>query len=347
MNNSDLAPDVGHNGIYTGFWINWTRGRVFGATITLTNRNGALLIAFLALFASLAGTGLWRITCFILHHIYSTETAQDALHHQLQLILRNSANGTSGLWSLSRIIWAWSSGKAQNYYKRLMPLFLFTLLLLGASGAASTFSSKIATAMGHEVLISSRICGFNDIAGYDYLDMLRYFFPIQSSQLVSASSYASQCYARNTEDDNCLQYVKLRLPTTINRNATCPFQEKVCKLKQGNIVLDTGFIDSHHDLGVNTPAEDRVLFRMITSCAPLRTEGFKRSAPRNDSELNFTYYSYGPTYSEQFRQDPLRQGATYLYPEVSVKEFHDLEPGSEDYTIWSVDLHLVRVDFVF
>lgn len=42
--------------IHLGFWTNWSHGRVKGATITLTHRNGALLTAFLALFVAFAGT---------------------------------------------------------------------------------------------------------------------------------------------------------------------------------------------------------------------------------------------------------------------------------------------------
>lgn len=186
--------------------------------------------------------------------------------------------------------------------------------------------------MGHEVLISSRICGPLSVSDEDYLELNQYLFPAQSALMTSASNYASQCYAGKTEDDNCLQYVKLRLPKTTNRNASCPFEEGICKLKQDNIILDTGFIDSHHHLGLNTPAEDRVLFRRVTSCAPLETERFKRSAPRNDSGFNFTYYSYGPTYRELDMIAFLGHGSTYMYPEVPIQEF-DVDHGSEDYTI--------------
>lgn len=52
---------------YTGVWTNWSHGRIFGLTLTLSHRNGAFLTAFLALFVTFVGTCFWRITKFALH----------------------------------------------------------------------------------------------------------------------------------------------------------------------------------------------------------------------------------------------------------------------------------------
>ncbi|KAL9114279.1 MAG: hypothetical protein Q9227_001701 [Pyrenula ochraceoflavens] len=50
---SDTAVNsVSDASIYLGLWTNWSHGTVRGATITLTKRDGGLLIAFLALFIS-------------------------------------------------------------------------------------------------------------------------------------------------------------------------------------------------------------------------------------------------------------------------------------------------------
>lgn len=69
-----FAYGTGDQSIYTGVWVNWSQGRIFGATITLTSRDGALLVTFLALFVSLVETSFWRIVCLALHrYVYSTE----------------------------------------------------------------------------------------------------------------------------------------------------------------------------------------------------------------------------------------------------------------------------------
>lgn len=53
--------------IYTGAWINWSQGAIIGATITLSQRNGNLLTAFLGIFVTIAGGACWRILSFLMH----------------------------------------------------------------------------------------------------------------------------------------------------------------------------------------------------------------------------------------------------------------------------------------
>ncbi|GME57641.1 putative cytochrome p450 protein [Neofusicoccum parvum] len=66
----------------------------------------------------------------------------------------------------------------------------------------------------------------------------------------------------------------------------------MCRTKNGNIIFDTGYLDSHKDLGINTPPEDRVLFRRVSTCAPLVTDGYRRSHNYSDGEEYVQYY-YG------------------------------------------------------
>lgn len=75
--------------VYLGAWTNWSHGKISGLTITLTNQNGALLTAFLALFVTFTSTCFWRILSFTLHQHLSSSSAQDGLYHQRQSILRN------------------------------------------------------------------------------------------------------------------------------------------------------------------------------------------------------------------------------------------------------------------
>ncbi|KAL1607754.1 hypothetical protein SLS60_002690 [Paraconiothyrium brasiliense] len=85
--------------IFLGVWINWSKGNVLGSTLTVTQTNGALLVAFVALFITFAGTRLWRISCFFLHRGYSASGPQDGIYHQRQAVLKNSDNATAGLIS--------------------------------------------------------------------------------------------------------------------------------------------------------------------------------------------------------------------------------------------------------
>jgi hypothetical protein len=84
-------------GVYLGMWTNWSRGRVLGATLTLSREDGNYLLSFTAFFIGFVSTRFWRIMCFILHNLFSTSTPRDALYHQQQAILRNSYSADSGL----------------------------------------------------------------------------------------------------------------------------------------------------------------------------------------------------------------------------------------------------------
>lgn len=43
--------------VFTGIWTNWSHGKVYGATITLSKRDSNLLVAVIALFVAFAGEG--------------------------------------------------------------------------------------------------------------------------------------------------------------------------------------------------------------------------------------------------------------------------------------------------
>lgn len=318
--------------IYTGVWVNWSRGRVFGATITLTSRDGALLVAFLALFVSVVGTSVWRIGCFALHHIYSTEAPRDALHHQRQIILRNSANATYGLCALVQTLWAWHGvEKVRRPYRRILPLSALTLLLVAAFATAGTFSSKIATAMGHEVLVNSQNCGILYPGDVGSMELAKTFYPNTATEIVLAADYAQQCYGAAASDNTCQKYIKPRLLTTVTRNATCPFRADMCKLEHGNIVFDT-HMDSHSDLGINAPPEDRVTLRRITSCAPLVTEGYTESVKAVYTNSTYVRYLYGP----QGIPPNISDEVTMDYPEFSVIDYYGTGKETIEKTVFSL-----------
>ena len=45
--------------IYTGYWIDYSRGSSNGRLITLTALNARILVAVLAVFVKIAGSRLW------------------------------------------------------------------------------------------------------------------------------------------------------------------------------------------------------------------------------------------------------------------------------------------------
>lgn len=279
--------------IYTGIWTDWSRGRILGLTLTLQRWDGNLLVAFLALFVSFAGTSFWRIACCAIHHCSSLRTAQDGVYHQRQAILRNSYNGISGVVALIQTLLAWRK-HGKRSFTRLLPILCFAVCCVCAFGVAGTFSSKVSTSIGNQVLVNSNSkCGYIDLyQDSDLTDVQNGFLPYMTQVGTAHASYAQQCYSNVTDLQQCNAFVKRKLPTTITTNASCPFPEEMCRTKNGNIIFDTGYLDSHKDLGINTPPEDRVLFRRVSTCAPLVTDGYRRSHNYSDGEEYVQYY-YG------------------------------------------------------
>ncbi|KAK4202751.1 hypothetical protein QBC40DRAFT_39844 [Triangularia verruculosa] len=281
-------------GVYLGVWTNWSRGPVFGATLTLTRFYGNLLIAFTSFFISLVGTRFWRILCLALHRCCSDPdpVRQDGLHHQRQLILRNSHSSEAGLISLIQLSWAWR-GLAARRLVRTIPLILLAVLTISGFIVAGGFSATISTGIGNEVLIDAARCAIilptSAASSWDVL------VPYDSNHVTNAANYAQQCYTpKGFNGLDCTTFVRPNLPTIINRTAACPFSNDngICRSATSNLFLDSGYIDSNDHLGLNSPEDERIQFRSTLHCAPLATEG--RSDSYEHSGANYTRYYYGP-----------------------------------------------------
>jgi hypothetical protein len=289
--------------VFLGFWIDWSRGRIAGATITLTKSNGGLLIAFIAIFVGAAGRSFWRLLCFAIHRWLSVSSPQDAVYHQRQVILRNSNTAQDAAWTMTSAIFAWRN-KASRPYRRLLPLIALALIVSIAFGIAGVFSSSI-TSNGDEVLVLANNCGPIDSSDSTlptqyYTD----FLPWQFARVTTFNNYALSCAANSSILEACNSiYVRPNLPSIINRNASCPFDSKMCKTQNQNLIVDTGYLDSHYDLGINAPPEQRFQLRLFQQCAPLVTEGFTETVDSPMGKLARYYYGnllgYNSTFTYQ------------------------------------------------
>lgn len=109
-------------------------------------------------------------------------------------------------------------------------------------------------------------------------------------------SYATNCYraADLSHSEACKIFARPKLSYLAERNASCPFTSEMCKQNTGNLQLDSGYLDSFDDLGMNT--EPRFLFRHMIHCAPLKTDGFTEiyTDPQSPS-TQYVRYNYGET----------------------------------------------------
>ena len=320
--------------VHLGYWTNWSHGQVEGATITLTRFGGALLTAFLALFVAFVGTSFWRLAAFATHQILSSDKPKDGLYHQIQAVLRNSANGTSALAALIRIGIAWRSRASRPLY-RIIPLLGLALMIIIGFAAAGIFSSKIGSALGNEVLISSDSCGVPYYSTSDSQTLAKLstiYQPYTAKRTTSSSNYAQRCYSNTTEGEDCSPFVKRQLPSTILTNASCPFGEGLCSSPDKNIKIDTGYLNTHYDFGLNSPQSLRFTIRLVTHCAPLVTAGRKENFNYSDDKV-YTRYFYGHRNYNAAQSAPFNH--TYEYEQRSRQQFisESFTTGLPDYNL--------------
>ncbi|KAK4160457.1 hypothetical protein QBC43DRAFT_359640 [Cladorrhinum sp. PSN259] len=283
--------------IYTGFWTNWSYGSVLGSTLTLTRSDGNLVIAFVAFFLTIITTRVWAILCFTFHACFSTGDPRDTVHHQRQVLLRNSPGPVGTAWALMELLWTWRKSKYSA--RRVIPLLICCVVLATGFAVAAGFSSRISR--GSEVLLASQSCStWNKKPRPGETPESRLGagvkLPGVSKHRMSSISYAERCYPSNvTGFSDCKDssyYVQARLPFSVDKSAGCPFEKKLCASSNSNIMIDTGLIDSHTHLGINTPPNSRFQLRRTMHCAPLKTEGYRSPFMSANNRL-FINYLYG------------------------------------------------------
>lgn len=320
--------------VYVGVWTNWSKGgRVSGSVITLTHRNGALLTAFLALFVTFTSSRLWRILCFALHRLLARPEAQDGLYHQRQAILRNTLDEKSALISFIRLLRAWQSRAPRSLY-RLLPLITLSVFVSAGFTLGSIFSSKISSLMGNEVLISSTQCGilsWNSLSGQASSELDADIYNAWlAERMTSYANYAQRCYLNSSRAGDCSgPYVQRNLVSVVNKNASCPFRNKICYTPNNNLEIDTGYLNSHLDLGINTPLDSQYNIRILTHCAPLKAEGYRKTVYYSHYKPYLQYF-YGPKFSSQEQKS-----FTYEMPQQSIDEMKwvDYATASPEYLV--------------
>ncbi|KAI8630387.1 hypothetical protein F5Y19DRAFT_474166 [Xylariaceae sp. FL1651] len=287
--------------VQLGIWTNYSNGTVLGPTFTTTRARGDLLIAFTGFLIPLIASRFWKICCVIFHRMYSTSHPRDAIHHQRQIIFRNSPSPDSGLIALIRLLWAWRRA-GRDSYARLLPNILFVSSLIVAFTVAGGLSSMIASAAGDQVLLRGDNCGIissvpqRSMEGGGSPDTETiYTVPrtYAAGIIDDAANYAQQCYnGKTTGGPGCEKYVVDRLPTAVsNTSSGCPFGGDLCKSNSSNMLLDTGYIDSNRHLGLNVPQHTSFSWRYVLQCAPLKTDGYTKSGPLDNK--TFVAYQYG------------------------------------------------------
>jgi hypothetical protein len=222
----------------------------------------------------------------VLHRYYSTPKSQDAFHHQRQIILCNSGSADSSLIELIQLHFAWHR---RGRILWLFPTVSTALFCIIAFTLAGGFSSQISSSAGTEAVLDGINCGQPNLGNVSLAALDSWV----ANQVNNGLNYVQQCYSANSSGlIDCKSFVKERIPSYINNTAPCPFANELCRSNSSNLILDTGYLNSHYDFGINAPPDQRILLRRVLQCAPLTTTG--RATDYQDEKFgNRTRYSYG------------------------------------------------------
>ncbi|KAK5213989.1 hypothetical protein LTR41_000181 [Exophiala xenobiotica] len=241
----------------------------------------------MTLFVTISGVQLWMVVRYVLHQLGASRLAQFQSPHlrTQQFILRNAHSGLAtaqmmlGLACTSRR----SSGKLslRSYTIGLLAM-AYALLFIAAEILSNFAISADSTNGGSPVLLRNRDCGiwndtYNNLVttgAFSTEEEFRLYIEYAAktaNDIQLSLEYAQECYLASSST-NMSSTCHIFKTTNLNwktYKASCPFQAQLCHNDSSAMVLETGHIDSHDDLGINAKPGDRLKYQRKTTCAVL------------------------------------------------------------------------------
>jgi hypothetical protein len=277
--------------IYQGLWIDWTMGQWLGATITLSSKDGALLLAFIAAFITVVSSRLWRIISFMLHQIHATNTAHDGLHFQRQHTLRNVASPAAAANTILLQLWYWRHTKRVVW--RTLPWAIIALLYIAVFVFLAIFSSRVSSSASSSRLVLPDKCGvWEPRRDLSMEDRVQLTIEKTAYDITHAVGNTRSCYSNSSTSLRCDAFPVPMLDSEA-KPVACPFGDDIC-FDGKAYEVKTMRIDSQSHLGINARPEDRILYDRQLTCAPLITKGYGRYANDTDGKPEYIEYFYGP-----------------------------------------------------
>lgn len=216
--------------IYTGPWVDWSKGPITGSTITLSSKTAPIFTAFLAFFVTIVGACLWRILCFIFHQSSASLKPKDGMHHQHQLIFRNTASPTEAIRAFFESAFHWRKA-ARRSFLRSIPLAVFAIVFSVSLTLGSILSSLVAQSSGSHRLVMSDNCGYFGFDNSSSLEVRTKAMTARDlNETMIASAYARTCYDGNHKLNTlqCSTYATPALTRKVVADAACPFDDSMC-----------------------------------------------------------------------------------------------------------------------
>ena len=260
--------EAGSSAVHTGFWIDRDReGPVQGATLTLTNRKAAALLAFLAILVTFAANRSFKICRFWLHRsIHPSDVGTDSVTRKAkrrpQVILRNSETAGSALVSLLEVSIFERSGSPVSG-RAILTSVLLKLAITAHWLVFITLGILTSQVVMGRTVVSRRTstCGKWAVKGTPpSIESAAASDEYRKAQnelwynwTMDADNYVHNCYGGQSARGffDCSKFMSRSLPFSEEHNVTCPFEHGICLAGDNSaFAMDSGDI-SISALGIN------------------------------------------------------------------------------------------------
>ncbi|KAK4501036.1 hypothetical protein PRZ48_006842 [Zasmidium cellare] len=305
--------------VYEGVWYNHAAQEL---VLTLRPAAAGFLEAALVTFVHLVAAATWPIWRYILYSIRQTST-QDVFHAQRQVAIRNSNTAANAAGQMLKMMFGWRKYKVHSFARGFVYLVICVAVFILWT-ICGLYAPYIYTRTSTDVLLAgSDICGYPSTPGgasTQSLEMFTLNAAANVDGMRAADAYVQQCYGKNGSDlaTKCNAYPHRSLNFTTS-DGECPFGDNgsACISVNSTVMkIDTGYLDSSRDFGINLGHEYTIQYRKVSTCSPIHTNGFVKVVNTTGTPLAADYlegtvlfqYMYGPqfdynfTYQYEFQQ---------------------------------------------
>ncbi|KAF2163547.1 hypothetical protein M409DRAFT_26160 [Zasmidium cellare ATCC 36951] len=297
--------------VYEGVWYNHAAQEL---VLTLRPAVAGFLEAALVTFVHLVAAATWPIWRFILYSIRQNST-QDVFHAQRQVAIRNSNTAANAAGQMLKMMFGWRKYKVHSFARNFIYLVVCVAVFILWT-ICGLYAPYIYTRTSPDVLLAgSELCGWPSTPGGATGESLE-MFTLNEAAMVdgmrAADAYVQQCYGKNGSDvaTKCNAYPHRSLNFTTS-DGECPFGNngEVCVSVNSTVMrVDTGYLDSSRDFGVNLGHENTIQYRKVSTCSPIHTAGFVNIINTTGTPLAADYlpgavllqYMYGPQFDYNF-----------------------------------------------
>lgn len=302
---------------YNGLWWDYTSNSLI---LTLSGKKAGALQAAIPIAVTFVGAQIWPIIRIIFYHLHrrrtppkssaQTEDYQGYLQ-QRRVILRNAPSGISLFFQLCSQTLRWRSfihrspgGQPKEHGFRYPTPAIMVVCLIHFAGwiIAGVFVSYLWTAgyVTQQALARGSNCGILSLNNFTDLNQQRLFEVVNNNQTLAGDQYVKQCYTDTPSSSaSCAYFPQKRLEFN-QSDAECPFDisNNCITANSTPIAMDSNYIDTSENLGVNADFKDRIYFRKLTTCSPISSKDYAVYVNANETAEaslwppNSTLYRY-------------------------------------------------------